>query len=143
MDPSLQGPIWCSRLDVTWLQSLLARGIGSSWNPVTLKRKDPFYLLRYHFSFTSSRLLRHMCAKELNSKNTFGEICTLKHSEVVVVVCWLAFVSTSFFEFAALLRVIACGLILKPGLSCLKPSKTSKIFIYHHLWPRLDELTDK
>ena len=28
----------------------------------------------------------------------------------MVVVCWLAFVSTSFFEFAALLRVIACGL---------------------------------
>ena len=26
----------------------------------------------------------------------------------MVVVCWLAFVSTSFFEFAALLRVIAC-----------------------------------
>ena len=25
MGPSLQGPIWCSRLDVTWLQSLLAK----------------------------------------------------------------------------------------------------------------------
>ena len=23
MGPSLQGPIWCSRLDVTWLQSLV------------------------------------------------------------------------------------------------------------------------
>ena len=31
----------------------------------------------------------------------------------MVVVCWLAFVSTSFFEFAALLRVIACFLIIK------------------------------
>ena len=29
----------------------------------------------------------------------------------MVVVCWLAFVSTSFFEFAALLRVIACWII--------------------------------
>ena len=23
MGPSIQGPIWCSRLDVTWLQSLV------------------------------------------------------------------------------------------------------------------------
>ena len=35
----------------------------------------------------------------------------------MVVVCWLAFVSTSFFEFAALLRVIACSEII--AYNCL------------------------
>ena len=35
----------------------------------------------------------------------------------MVVVCWLAFVSTSFFEFAALLRVIACYNIIKLHLT--------------------------
>ena len=34
----------------------IPRGIGSSWNPITLKRKDPFYLLRYHLS----RLVQHI-----------------------------------------------------------------------------------
>ena len=34
----------------------LPRGIGSSWNPVRIKRKDPFCLLRYHLSRSVQRM---------------------------------------------------------------------------------------
>ena len=42
--------LWFIKSPFCFPSILLPRGIGSMWNPIMLKPKDPFYPLRYHLS---------------------------------------------------------------------------------------------